>query len=179
MKKLILLIVLITNFCIFNISYSEQGNTHTGQDAINAGTPLLGQIKYCMSTSRNSWSMCPQGVDGRHINQGYIDCSGFSRWVYGQLGVDIGWTTSDQQDKITKAGCKKTSDWSNIKAGDLAYYPQGVSYGHVVIATGNTKPGYIEAIQSSSRKGTNKAWIPTRSMTGYYSAECVISHMPK
>ena len=179
MKKLILLIILITNFCMFNVSYSEQGNTHTGQDAINVGTPLLGQIKYCMSTSRNSWSMCPAGVDGRHINQGYIDCSGFTRWVYGQLGVDIGWTTSDQQDKITKAGCKKTSDWSNIKAGDLAYYPQGASYGHVVIATGNTKPGYIEAIQSSSRKGTNKAWIPTRSMTGYYSAECVISHMPK
>ena len=180
MKKLILLIVLITNFCMFNVSYSEQGNTHTGQDAINVGTPLLGQIKYCMSTSKNSWSMCPPGIDGRNINKGYIDCSGFAMWVYGQLGVDIGWTTSTQQEKITKAGCKMSTDWKNIKAGDLIYLKtQGVSYGHVVIATGNTKPGYIEAIQSSSGKGTNKAWIPTRSMTGYYSAECVISHMPK
>lgn len=182
MKKLILLIVLITNFCIFNVSYSEAGNTHTGQDAITAGTPLLGQLKYCLNLSTaSSKSKCPPGVDGRNINQGYIDCSGFSRWVYGQLGVDIGWTTSDQQDKISNAGCKMSKDYSKIKPGDLAYYPQNKKkgYGHVVIATGNTKPGYIEVIQSSSRKGTNKDWIPIKSLTGYYSAECVIAKMPK
>ena len=154
MKKLILLIVLITNFCIFNVSYSEPGNTHTGQDVITAGMPTMGQIKYCIN--QPSASKCPPGNDGKNINSGYIDCSGFSTWVYGQIGIKLSGGTNEQQDKITKAGCKKTSDWSNIKAGDLAYYPQGASYGHVVIATGNTKPGYIEAIQSSSRKGTNK-----------------------
>ena len=154
MKKLILLIVLITNFCMFNVSYSEAGNTHTGQDAINAGMPTMGQIKYCIDLP--SASKCPPGNDEKNINSGYIDCSGFSTWVYGQIGIKLSGGTNEQQDKITKAGCKKTSDWSNIKAGDLAYYPQGASYGHVVIATGNTKPGYIEAIQSSSRKGTNK-----------------------
>ena len=59
MKKLMLLIVLMTNFCIFNISYSEAGNTHTGQDAINVGTPLLGQLNYCLNSpqarSRSKW----------------------------------------------------------------------------------------------------------------------------
>ena len=156
MKKLILLIVLITNFCIFNVSYSEPGNTHTGADAITAGMPTMEQIKYCMVDAKNPRSRCQGTINGKDINSGYIDCSGFSTWVYGQLGIKLAGGTNEQQDKITKAGCKKTSDWSNIKAGDLAYYPQGASYGHVVIATGNTKPGYIEAIQSSSRKGTNK-----------------------
>ena len=68
MKKLILLIVLITNFCIFNISYSEQGNTHTGQDAITAGMPTMGQIQYCMQGSDKKRSKCPPGKNGKDIN---------------------------------------------------------------------------------------------------------------
>lgn len=158
MKKLILLIVLITNFCMFNVSYSEPGNTHTGQDAITAGTPLLGQIKYCLPDSRASArSKCPPGISGKDVNQGYSDCSTFSKWVFGQLGVAIGETTSDQRDKISKAGCAIRKDYNNVKAGDLLYFrPNKKGVGHVAIATGNTKPGYIEAIQSSSRKGTNK-----------------------
>ena len=73
MKKLILLIVLITNFCIFNVSYSEPGNTHTGQDVITAGMPTMGQIKYCIN--QPSASKCPPGNDGKNINSGYIDCT--------------------------------------------------------------------------------------------------------
>ena len=158
MKKLILLIVLITNFCIFNISYSEAGNTHTGQDAITAGTPLLGQIKYCLPDSRASArSKCPPGISGKDVNQGYADCSTFSKWVFGQLGVYIGETTSDQRDKIAKAGCSIKKDYNNVKAGDLLYYrPNKKGIGHVAIATGNIIDGRIEMIQNSSGKGTNK-----------------------
>ena len=79
MKKLILLIVLITNFCMFNVSYSEAGNTHTGQDAINAGTPTLGQLKYCIDDSdpkfKSKCSYVPGHPSGKDINSGWIDCS--------------------------------------------------------------------------------------------------------
>ena len=120
MKKLILLIVLITNFCMFNVSYSEAGNTHTGQDVINAGMPTMGQIKYCID--KDSPSKCPPPLNGKDINSGWIDCSGFSKWVYGQLGVNIGDNTGGQQTAIKNAGCKMSTDWKSIKAGDLIYW---------------------------------------------------------
>ena len=184
MKKLILLIVLITNFCMFNISYSEAGNTHVGQDAITAGMPTMGQIQYCMDGSDNKKSKCPPGKNGKDINSGYIDCSGFSTWVYGQLGIKLEGGTVGQQSQIKNAGCKMSTDWKNIKAGDLIYYPtkytrNGTPYGHVVIATGNTIDGKIEMIQSSSGVGTNKSTVSPSKVVGYFSAECVISHLPK
>ena len=116
MKKLILLIVLITNFCMFNVSYSEAGNTHTGQDAINAGTPTLGQLKYCLDERpgqgfNSLCSLVPGHPSGKDINSGWIDCSGFSKWVYGQLGVNIGDNTGGQQTAIKNAGCKMSTDW--------------------------------------------------------------------
>ena len=181
MKKLILLIVLITNFCMFNVSYSEPGNTHTGQDAITAGTPLLGQIKYCLPDSRASArSKCPPGISGKDVNQGYSDCSTFSKWVFGQLGVAIGETTSDQRDKISKAGCAIRKDYNNVKAGDLLYFrPNKKGVGHVAIATGNMINGQIEMIQNSSGEGTNKSTVSPSKLLGYFSAECVIAKMPK
>ena len=140
MKKLILLIVLITNFCMFNVSYSEAGNTHTGQDVITAGMPTMGQIKYCIN--QPSASKCPPGNDGKNINSGYIDCSGFSTWVYGQIGIKLSGGTNEQQAQIKGAGCKMSTDWKNIKAGDLIYYKQTYNpktkkktTGHVVMAT--------------------------------------------
>ena len=184
MKKLILLIVLITNFCIFNVSYSEAGNTHTGQDAITAGTPLLGQLKYCIDDSdpkfKSKCSYVPGHPSGKDINSGWIDCSGFSKWVFGQLGVNIGDNTNGQQSSIKNAGCKMTTDWKSIKAGDLIYWKSR----HVAIATGNIINGRIEVIQSSGggaigKGGTNKATVSTGSLQGYFSAECVIAKMPK
>ena len=184
MKKLILLIVLITNFCIFNVSYSEAGNTHTGQDAINAGTPTLGQLKYCIDDSdpkfKSKCSYVPGHPSGKDINSGWIDCSGFSKWVFGQLGVNIGDGTGGQQSSIKNAGCKMTTDWKSIKAGDLIYWKSR----HVAIATGNIINGRIEVIQSSGggaigKGGTNKATVSTGSLQGYFSAECVIAKMPK
>ena len=165
MKKLILLIVLITNFCMFNVSYSEAGNTHTGQDAITAGTPLLGQIKYCIA--KPSKSQCPPPLTGKDINSGYIDCSGFSSWVYGQLGINLGGGTADQQARIKGVGCKMSTDWKNIKAGDLIYKAPG-GKGHVMIATGNVDntTGLVEVIQSSSGVGTNRKFLSMRGYAG-------------
>ena len=189
MKKLILLIVLITNFCMFNVSYSEAGNTHTGQDVINAGMPTMGQIKYCID--KDSPSKCPPPLNGKDINSGYIDCSGFSTWVYGQIGIKLSGGTDAQQAQIKNAGCKMSTDWKNIKAGDLIYYKQTYnpkngqkSTGHVVMATGNIINGRPEVIQSSSggglgKGGTNKATINPDKYVGYFSAECVIARLPK
>ena len=94
---------------MFNVSYSEAGNTHTGQDAINAGMPTMGQIKYCIN--KTSASKCPPGNDGKNINSGYIDCSGFSTWVYGQIGIKLSGGTDAQQAQIKGAGCKMSTDW--------------------------------------------------------------------
>ena len=180
MKKLILLIVLITNFCIFNVSYSEPGNTHTGADAITAGMPTMEQIKYCMVDAKNPRSRCQGTINGKDINSGYIDCSGFSTWVYGQLGIKLAGGTAMQQDQIRNAGCKMSKDWKNIKAGDLIYKAPGGT-GHVMIATGNVDntTGLVEVIQSSGGKGTNRKFLSMKGYAGYFSAECVISHLPK
>lgn len=120
------------------------------------------------------------GISGKNPNQGYLDCSGFSSWVYGQLGINLGGGTADQQARIKGVGCKMSTDWKSIKAGDLIYKASG-DIGHVMIATGNVDntTGLVEVIQSSSGVGTNRKFLSMRGYAGYFSAECVIAHMPK
>ncbi len=172
-------IVLLAFFMISFSSFSEKGNNHSPLEMLAIGSQTVGKIKYCMVGSKNPKSFCPTGIDGKDINSGYLDCSGFSKWLFGQVGVNIGDGTVGQQGAISRAGCQMSKNWSTIKAGDLIYWNPTAGTGHVAIATGNVKNGQIEVLQSSSGEGTNISYVPTSKLKGYYSYDCVISKMPK
>ncbi|MED4456204.1 NlpC/P60 family protein [Metabacillus fastidiosus] len=79
---------------------------------------------------------------GKNINSGVGDCSGFTYYVYKQVGIDIGHGTSVQ---VTKGKKINTAD---AQPGDLVFfqntYKRGVSHVGVV-----TRKGYCVSLKSS------------------------------
>lgn len=77
-----------------------------------------------------------------------FDCSGFTRQVFRDVGIDIGRTTWDQYAR----GAKVSK--SNLQAGDLVFFNTAGSLTHVGIYTGNG-----QFINSSTSKGVSYASI--------------------
>lgn len=67
---------------------------------------------------------------GNDVDHG-IDCSGFSKWFYQQLGITLPRTSSEQ------AKCGKAISASEMQPGDLIFYGDGGTVSHVAIYIGN------------------------------------------
>jgi cell wall-associated NlpC family hydrolase len=86
----------------------------------------------------------PYLLGGDNPPGGSVDCSAFTRWTYGQLGISIGWTAADQAQTLVNAG--KAIDPNTAMPGDLVFwsYPgksrvkgRFMQIGHVAIYAGN------------------------------------------
>lgn len=72
---------------------------------------------------------CPYVYGGTSLRHG-TDCSGFTMSVYAQFGYSIPRTSSAQSTYGTKVSL------SNVKPGDLIFYKNGGSVGHVAMYIG-------------------------------------------
>lgn len=75
-----------------------------------------------------------------------FDCSGFVKWVYEQVGIELPSSTGGYQDYI---GSEKEISWNDAKPGDILLITdleKGADYGHAGIYLGDDN--YIHAPQT-------------------------------
>ncbi len=90
----------------------------------------------------------PYVYAGNDINNG-IDCSGFTKYVYGHFGIELPRYSGAQRN------CGKAVSYANAKPGDLFFYE-----GHVAIYMGNGK-----IVHASNSKPYPAGGIKTSSAT--------------
>lgn len=124
-KKSISLMLSTIIILIMGISTNVKAATVTGQDVVNEAKKYIG-VKYV-------WG-------GKDPSTGF-DCSGFTSYVYKQLGITIpGWVDSGSS---SQAGVgTKISNINDLQLGDLVIT---YNYGHVGIYVGNGQ--YINSPQ--------------------------------
>lgn len=102
------------------------------------GDQIIAYAKRFLGTPYRYGGMSPAG----------FDCSGFTKYVFSNFGVNLGRTTYDQVNNgsyISKA---------NLQAGDLVLFKQGGGVDHVGIYCGNgtfihsTRPGDVVKVDS-------------------------------
>src|SRR5699024_2107256 len=72
----------------------------------------------------------PYVYGGTSLTNG-ADCSGFTQAVYRNFGISINRTSRDQASNGTAVSL------SNVQPGDLIFYKNGSSIGHVALYIGN------------------------------------------
>ena len=122
-----------------DLSFSEAGNTETGNAAVDLALTKLG--------TPYSQSLRDQG--------GYFDCSSFTYWVYSRLGLNLSYggsnTAASQGRYIVDHNLVVSKE--NLLPGDLVFYSfkinnRYLNITHVAIYCGN---GYV--VDASSSKG--------------------------
>jgi hypothetical protein len=63
-------------------------------------------------------------------SRGGFDCSGFTMYVYGRLGISLSHGATDQSRRGTRVSL------GHLKPGDLVFYGSSGYYGHVAIYAG-------------------------------------------
>ena len=95
-----------------------------------------------------------------------FDCSGFTSYVYAQMGENIGCSSRDQYAKNTPI--KR----SELQTGDLVFFTShnsGRSVGHVGIVVDVNKDGTFSFIHASTSSGVKVS----KSNEGYYARRYV------
>ncbi len=80
-----------------------------------------------------------------------FDCSGFTSYVFGQLGISLNRSSREQYNQGTSV------DKKNLQTGDLVFFKSpgsGRSIGHVgIVVDVNPENGTFSFIHASSKKG--------------------------
>ena len=124
-------------------SEEEEGESYnvSGGSIVEYAREWIGKTKYIYGAGRN----------GPLDWQDYADCSSFVHGVFSHFGVEIGWTTVEQENSGTKV-CENSL--SKAEPGDIVLFYDGGSIrsggsGHVGIYSGSGN-----MVHNSSSKGT-------------------------
>lgn len=126
-------------------STGATGGSPKAQEVVTLAKSYVGRLKY--------------DFGGKNIARGSGDCSGFTKFIYKKVGIDIGDGTANQVKRGKKVGVNEA------QPGDLVFfkgtYRTGVSHVGIV-----TKPGYCVSLGSSGCKehgylrSNNTYWGP-------------------
>lgn len=97
-----------------SVSVSSSGSSATGSRIASYAQQFIGN---------------PYRYGGNSLTSG-IDCSGFTQQIMAKFGYSISRTSSSQ------AGEGRAVSTSNLRAGDLVFYGNGVSINHVAVYIG-------------------------------------------
>ena len=125
------------------VAEEEEGAGYnvSGGSIVEYARQWIGKTKYIYGAGRN----------GPLDWQDYADCSSFVHGVFSHFGVEIGWTTVEQENSGSKV-CENTL--SKAEPGDIVLFYDGGSIrsggsGHVGIYSGNGN-----MVHNSSSRGT-------------------------
>ena len=125
------------------VAEEEEGEGYnvSGGSIVEYARQWIGKTKYIYGAGRN----------GPLDWQDYADCSSFVHGVFSHFGVEIGWTTVEQENSGTKV-CENSL--SKAEPGDIVLFYDGGSIrsggsGHVGIYSGSGN-----LVHNSSSKGT-------------------------
>jgi len=125
------------------VAEEEEGEGYnvSGGSIVEYARQWIGKTKYIYGAGRN----------GPLDWQDYADCSSFVHGVFSHFGVEIGWTTVEQENSGTKV-CENSL--SKAEPGDIVLFYDGGSIrsggsGHVGIYSGSGN-----MVHNSSSKGT-------------------------
>ncbi|OLN21847.1 hypothetical protein BTO30_12565 [Domibacillus antri] len=139
----------------------EEPAAATSSTSVATSTPVSGKAEEVVSLAKSYIGDLKYHYGGKNIAGGSGDCSGFTKFIYNKVGVNIGDGTATQ---VKKGRQIATSD---AQAGDLVFFkgtikergPNGISHVGIV-----TRAGYCVSLANSGCKehgyllSTNSHW---------------------
>lgn len=118
----------------YDIAVSVDRYEGSDDDDEGAYLPSTGQRGIDICTLAKRYVGNPYVWGGNSFTHG-IDCSGFTKKLYGKYGIEIPRTAATQ----CASNKGKQVSFSNMEPGDLIFYKHGNRVGHVALYIGNGK----------------------------------------